>query len=117
MMKNNTGATIHLKSLIFFRPNVIPNPFFRPIVVLDELSIRRIGFRRNVVHPKSKDISNYLDSLVSETTCLERPHLVLPNGGLPRQVLLYSSTCAMIVHTRADKLLLQLLMDSLDTLL
>ena len=29
----------------------------------------------------------------------------------------YSSTCAMIVHTRADQLLSQLLMDSLDTLL
>ena len=27
------------------------------------------------------------------------------------------STCAMIVHTRADQLLSQLLMDSLDTLL
>ena len=30
---------------------VVPEPFFRPIVVLDELSIRRNGFRRNVVHP------------------------------------------------------------------
>ena len=29
----------------------------------------------------------------------------------------YSSICAMIVHTRADQLLSQLLMDSLDTLL
>ena len=29
----------------------------------------------------------------------------------------YSSTCAMIVHTRADQLLSQLLMDSLNTLL
>ena len=29
----------------------------------------------------------------------------------------YSSTCAMIVHTRANQLLSQLLMDSLDTLL
>ena len=29
----------------------------------------------------------------------------------------YSSTCAMKVHTRADQLLLQLLMDSFDTLL
>ena len=29
----------------------------------------------------------------------------------------YSSTCAMIVHTQADQLLSQLLMDSLDTLL
>ena len=29
----------------------------------------------------------------------------------------YSSTCAMIMHTRADQLLSQLLMDSLDTLL
>ena len=29
----------------------------------------------------------------------------------------YSSTCAMIVHTWADQLLSQLLMDSLDTLL
>ena len=29
----------------------------------------------------------------------------------------YSGTCAMIVHTRADQLLSQLLMDSLDTLL
>ena len=28
----------------------------------------------------------------------------------------YSSTCAMIVHTRADQLLSQLLMDSLNTL-
>ena len=27
-----------------------------------------------------------------------------------------SSTCAMIVHTRADQVLSQLLMDSLDTL-
>ena len=27
----------------------------------------------------------------------------------------YSSTCAMIVHTRADQLLSQLLMDSLNT--
>ena len=32
-------------------------------------------------------------------------------------VLGYSSTCAMIVHTRADQLLSQLLMDSLNTLL
>ena len=51
MTKNNTGATIRLKSLIFFRRNVVPDPFLRPIVVLDELSIRRNGFRRNVVHP------------------------------------------------------------------
>ena len=29
----------------------------------------------------------------------------------------YSSTCAMIVHTRTDQLLSQLLMDSHDTLL
>ena len=29
----------------------------------------------------------------------------------------YSSICAMIVHTRANQLLSQLLMDSLDTLL
>ena len=29
----------------------------------------------------------------------------------------YPSTCAMIVHTRANQLLSQLLMDSLDTLL
>ena len=29
----------------------------------------------------------------------------------------YSSMCAMIVHTRADQLLSQLLMDLLDTLL
>ena len=29
----------------------------------------------------------------------------------------YSSICAMIVHTRADQLLSQLLMDSLNTLL
>ena len=29
----------------------------------------------------------------------------------------YPSICAMIVHTRADQLLSQLLMDSLDTLL
>ena len=29
----------------------------------------------------------------------------------------YSSTCAMIVHTRVDQLLSQLLMDSLNTLL
>ena len=29
----------------------------------------------------------------------------------------YSSICAMIVHTLADQLLSQLLMDSLDTLL
>ena len=29
----------------------------------------------------------------------------------------YSSTCAMIVHTQADQLLSQLLMDSLNTLL
>ena len=29
----------------------------------------------------------------------------------------YSSTCAMTVHTRADQLLSQLLMDSLNTLL
>ena len=29
----------------------------------------------------------------------------------------YSSTCAIIVHTRADQLLSQLLMDSLNTLL
>ena len=29
----------------------------------------------------------------------------------------YSSTCAMIVHTQADQLLSQLLLDSLDTLL
>ena len=29
----------------------------------------------------------------------------------------YSSTCAIIVHTLADQLLSQLLMDSLDTLL
>ena len=29
----------------------------------------------------------------------------------------YSSTCALIVHTWADHLLSQLLMDSLDTLL
>ena len=29
----------------------------------------------------------------------------------------YSSTCAMKVHTRADQLLSQLLMDSLNTLL
>ena len=29
----------------------------------------------------------------------------------------YSSTCAMIMHTWADQLLSQLLMDSLDTLL
>ena len=29
----------------------------------------------------------------------------------------YSSTCAMIVHTRANQLLSQLLMDSLNTLL
>ena len=29
----------------------------------------------------------------------------------------YSSTCAMIVHTRADQLLSQLLMESLNTLL
>ena len=29
----------------------------------------------------------------------------------------YSSTCAMIVHTRADQLLSQRLMDSLNTLL
>ena len=29
----------------------------------------------------------------------------------------YSSICPMIVHTRADQLLSQLLMDSLDTLL
>ena len=28
----------------------------------------------------------------------------------------YSSTCAMIVHTGANQLLLQLLVDSLDTL-
>ena len=50
MPKNNTGATIRLKSLIFFRRNVVPDPFFRPIVVLGELSIRRNGFRRNVVN-------------------------------------------------------------------
>ena len=37
--------------LNFFRRNVVPDPFFRPIVVLDELSIRRNGFRRNVLHP------------------------------------------------------------------
>ena len=35
----------------------------------------------------------------------------------PDRVRGYSRTCAMIVHTRADQLLLQLLMDSLNTLL
>ena len=45
-----------------FRPNVVPDCFFRPNVVLggmshrpkvvcDELSYRRNGFRRIVVHP------------------------------------------------------------------
>ena len=35
----------------------------------------------------------------------------------PDCVRVYSSTCATIVHTRADQLLSQLLMDSLNTLL
>ena len=47
--KNNKGTTLRLKSLSFFRRNVVPDWLFRPIVVLDEVSIRRNGFRRNVV--------------------------------------------------------------------
>ena len=50
MTKNDTGATIRLKYL-FFLDVMSYQTFFRPIVVLDELSIRRNGFRRNVVHP------------------------------------------------------------------
>ena len=49
--KNDKGATFRLKSLIFFRRYVIPDRFFTPIVVVDEVSIRRNGFRRNGVHP------------------------------------------------------------------
>ena len=41
--KNNRGATLRLKSLSFFRRNIVPD-------VLDELSIGRNEFRRNVVH-------------------------------------------------------------------
>ena len=36
---------------------------------------------------------------------------------LPDCVRGYTSTCAMIVHTRADQLISHLLMDSLNTLL
>ena len=39
--KNNKGATLRLKSLSFFRRNVVPDWLFRPIVVLDEVSIGR----------------------------------------------------------------------------
>ena len=48
--KNNRGATLRLKSLSFFRRNVVPDWLFRPIVVLDEMSIGRNEFRRNVAH-------------------------------------------------------------------
>ena len=43
MTKNNTGATIRLKSLLFLDVMSYQTFFFRPIVVLDELSIRKMG--------------------------------------------------------------------------
>ena len=37
--KNNKDATFCLKSVIFLRRNVVPDRFFRPTVVLDEVSV------------------------------------------------------------------------------
>ena len=85
--KNNKGATFRLKSLIFFRRNVVPDRVFRPIVVLDEVSIRRNGFRRNVVHPKKP-------TYLKKVTDLDRIFF------LPKSVTLFCNDFLTLTQTQ-----------------
>ena len=48
--KNNRSATLRLKSLSFFRRDVVLDWLFRPILVLGEVSIGRNKLRRNVIY-------------------------------------------------------------------